>query len=71
MRRVDGFTKEKAWSCTDRLWCDNQYYGSSSVWILDSVVAVGRLSPQLSGRGPCTQAGDENRLHAGRWEESK
>ena len=47
--------KEKAWSCTDRLWCDNQYLGSQSVWLLDNVVAVGRLSPQLSGRGPCTQ----------------
>ena len=34
MRRVDGFTKEKAWSCTDRPWCDNQYFGSQSVRLL-------------------------------------
>ena len=56
MRRVDGFTKEKAWSCTDRLWCDNQYFGSQSVWLLGNVVAVGRLSSRLSGRGPCTES---------------
>ena len=33
----------------------NQYYGSQSVRLLGNVLAVDRLSPRLSGRGPCTQ----------------
>ena len=51
-----GSRRRKLRSCTDRLWYDNQYFGSQSVCLLGNVVAVGRLSPRLSGRGPCTQS---------------
>ena len=47
--------RKKLGAAQTGLWCDNQYFGSQSVRLLGNVLAVDRLSPRLSGRGPCTQ----------------